>query len=93
MRGAALAVTACLLVGCAPQFDIGGGAWGKPGAHIQQITLDEMDCARTASHAYWTPESVVGGLADVVRVKIEDSQMTGAFSRCMAGKGYRAVGS
>lgn len=93
MRRAALAAAACLLAGCAPQFDIGGGGWAKPGAEIRQVTLDQMECARTASHAYWTPESYVGGLADVVRVKVEDSQMTGAFSRCMESKGYQAVSS
>jgi hypothetical protein len=48
-----------------------------------------MDCARTASRAYWTPESVVGGLADVVRVYVEDGQMVTAFNRCMERKGYQ----
>jgi len=59
-----------LLAGCAPHFDIGGGEWAKPGSAIQQTTLDEMDCARTASRAYWTPDLVLGGLVDVVRVKV-----------------------
>jgi hypothetical protein len=89
MRLAALALAACVLVGCAPHFDIRGGDWRKPGAQIQEVTLDEMDCARTASRAYWTPESVVGGLADVVRVYVEDGQMVSAFNRCMERKGYQ----
>ena len=82
-----------MLAGCAPHFDIGGGEWARAGAPVQQTTLDEMDCARTASRAYWTPDLILGGLLDVVRVKIEDGQMTSAFSGCMRGKGYQPTGS
>ena len=89
MRLAALALAAGVLAGCAPHFDIGGGDWRKPGAEIREVTLDEMDCARTASRAYWTPESFVGGLADVVRVYIEDAQMVTTFNQCMERKGYQ----
>ena len=81
-RVAALVVVGCMLAGCAAHFDIGGGDWAKAGAQIQQTSLDEMECARTASRAYWTPDLLVGGLVDVVRVKVEDLQMTIAFSRC-----------
>lgn len=93
MSRAALVATLCVLAGCAPHFDIGGGDWARTGAGIQQTTLDEMECARAASRAYWTPESFVGGFVDVVRVKIEDGQMTGAFSRCMESKGYQPARS
>jgi hypothetical protein len=87
------ALVALALAGCAPRFDIGGGEWTRADMQVQQITLDEMECARAASRAYWTPESFVGGLADLVRVKIEDAQMTGAFSRCMERKGYQPARS
>ena len=89
----ALAAGLLLLAGCAPHFDIGGGEWTKAGSPVQQTTLDEMDCARTASRAYWTPDLVLGGLLDVARVKIEDAQMTSAFSGCMRGKGYEPARS
>jgi hypothetical protein len=89
----ALAAGLLMLAGCAPHFDIGGGEWAKPGSAIQQTTLDEMDCARTASRAYWTPDLVLGGVLDVVRVKIENAQMTGAFSECMRAKGYEPARS
>jgi hypothetical protein len=82
---------ACVLAGCAPQFDIGGGDWTKSGAQIQQTTLDAMECARLASRAYWTPDLFIGGLADVARIYVEDAQMTGAFSRCMESKGYQTT--
>ena len=82
-----------LLAGCAPHFDVGGGEWVRAGSAVQQTTLDEMDCARTASRAYWTPDLVLGGLVDVVRVKVEDAQMTSAFSECMRAKGYEPARS
>jgi hypothetical protein len=87
------ALVGAALAGCAPQFDLGGADWTKADTQIQQVTLDEMECARLASRSYWTPESFVGGLADVVRVKIEDAQMSSAFTRCMESKGYRAARS
>ena len=92
MRRAILA-TALAIAGCAPHFDIGGGEWTKPGAPVQQTTLDEMECARTASRAYWTPDLIVGGLADVVRVKIENDQMVSSFNGCMRSKGYQPARS
>lgn len=94
MRRAALVAAACVLAGCAaPHFDVGGGDWAKSGAGVQQVSLDEMECARTASRAYSTPELFVGGLVDAVRVKIEDGQMTSAFARCMESKGYQPARS
>ncbi len=89
----ALAIGLVVVAGCAPHFDIGGGDWTKPGAQIQQTTLDEMDCARTASRAYWTPDLVVGGLVDAARVKTEDTQMSNAFTGCMRNKGYQPARS
>jgi hypothetical protein len=86
-------VALVIVAGCAPHFDIGGGEWAKPDAAVQQTTLDEMECARTASRAYGTPDLIVGGLVDVVRVKIEDGQMSGAFSECMRSKGYQPTRS
>jgi len=93
VRRLAVVAAAWVLAGCAPHFDIGGGEWAKPGAGIQQTTVDAMDCARMASRAYWTPELFVGGVADAVRVKIEDTQMTSAYSQCMESRGYQPARS
>lgn len=93
MRGLALATAAALLAGCAPHFDIGGGEWAKAGTQIQQVTVDEMECARIASRSYWTPETFVGGVADAVRAKVDDAQMTSAFDQCMERKGYQPARS
>lgn len=91
MRLVAVLAAACVIAGCAPQFDIGGGDWTKTDTQIQQTTLDEMECARIASRAYWTPDLIVGGLVDVGRYYVENAQMTSAFSRCMESKGYQTV--
>ncbi len=84
---------AAVLAGCTTRFDIGGGDWAKPNARIAQITLDEMDCARKAVDARPFPDTVAGGLADVVVAKIQDAKMAGDFERCMGGKGYQPARS
>jgi hypothetical protein len=83
---------AALLAGCTTRFDIGGGEWTKPGAQISQIaqtTLDEMDCARIAVDARPFPDTIVGGLADIVAAKIQDIKMSRDFDRCMSARGYQ----
>ena len=92
-RRLALAAAAALLGGCAPHFDIRGAEWTKPDAQLQQVTQDEMECARVASRSYWTPETFVGGVADAVRAKVDDAQMTDAFAECMESRGYRPARS
>jgi hypothetical protein len=53
------------------------------------VTLDEMECVRVAREAGSTPELWVGGVADVVRYGIEESQRGGAYRSCMQAKGYQ----
>lgn len=88
-----MVTAALLLAGCTARFDVDGQAWTRPQASLPQVTLDEMDCARAASLARSTPETFVGGIADAVRTRIEDAQMSQAFARCMQAKGYRPVGT
>ena len=80
---------AIVVAGCTTRFDIGGGDWTKPGAQIAQTTFDEMECARVAVDARPFPDTIVGGLADIVAAKMQDIQMSVVFDRCMAGKGYQ----
>jgi hypothetical protein len=82
-----------LLAGCTTQFDIGGGEWTKPGALVPQVTQDEMECARTAVDARPFPDTIVGGVADVVAATLQDVKMSRDFERCMAGKGYQPARS
>jgi len=40
----------------------------------------------------WTkpfPDTIVGGLADIVAAKIQDVKMSRDFGRCMSAKGYQ----
>lgn len=89
MRAILILATAALLAGCTTRFDIGGGEWAKPGVHGSQVSQDEMECARQAVDARVTPETALGGFADIVVVTLQDIQMSSVFDRCMGGKGYQ----
>jgi hypothetical protein len=88
MRAVVVLAAAALLAGCTTRFDIGGGEWAKPGTQVPQVTQDEMECARTAVDARPVPDTIVGGLADIVAAKLQDIKMDRDFNRCMAAKGY-----
>jgi len=89
MRAVAVLTAAALLAGCTTRFDIGGGEWAKPGTQVPQVTQDEMECARVAVDARPFPDTIVGGLADIVAAKMQDIKMDHDFNRCMAAKGYQ----
>ena len=93
MRALGILVAAALLTGCTTRFDVGGGEWTKPGAQVAQTSLDEMDCARVAVDARPFPDTLVGGLADVVAAKIQDAKMSHDFDRCMSERGYQPTHS
>ncbi len=92
MRAAVL-LLAVLLAGCASAIDVGGAAWQKPEATIQQVTLDEVACARSAESRGATPDLILGGLLDVGRLAVEESQRVGAYRGCMLRRGYRPTGA
>jgi hypothetical protein len=89
----ALITLAAVLAGCSVHPDVSGTHWVRPDAMLQDITLDEVDCARRADQAGATPDLVVGGLVDVVRLVNEDGQRRTAFRQCMADRGYQPAGS
>lgn len=89
MRGAVIVAAAILLAGCTTRFDIGGDNWTRPGAQVAQTTFDEMECARVAVDARPFPDTIVGGLADIVAAKIQDVKMSRDFDRCMSARGYQ----
>ena len=90
MRAIVVVAAATILVsGCTTRFDIAGSEWKKPGAQIPQITLDEMDCARVAVDARPFPDTIIGGLADIVAAKVQDIKMSHDFDRCMTDRGYQ----
>jgi hypothetical protein len=89
MRAVVIVAAAALLAGCTTRFDIGGREWIKPGVQFAQTTLDEMDCARIAVDARPFPDTIVGGLADIVAAKLQDAKMNRDFNRCMTDRGYQ----
>jgi hypothetical protein len=76
------------LTGCTAKYDLAGTAWTKANTMVQQVTLDEIDCAREAREASQTPDLVIGGLADVGREFYEERTRFGAYERCMTDRGY-----
>jgi hypothetical protein len=89
VRALAIVAAAALLAGCTTRFDISGREWTKPGVQVPQTALDEMDCARFAVDARPFPDTIVGGLADIVAAKLQDAKMDRDFNRCMTDRGYQ----
>jgi hypothetical protein len=86
MKAAWLLVPAVLLAACTTgDLD---HRWTKPAVAMQQLTLDDVDCARRAYDTPPLPDTVVGGLADVARVTIESSRRERTYARCMSSRGY-----
>jgi hypothetical protein len=89
MRLAIVVVAAALLAGCA--LSLGGTEWKKSDAMFQQVTGDEIECARTALGIGPGLDLVLGGLFDVVRTAVLEARQAGAFSACMTTRGYARV--
>jgi hypothetical protein len=81
------------LAGCSTKYDLSGADWTKPGTLLQQVTYDEMECVRAARDGGHTPDLIVGGLVDVGRYFVEESQRRGTYQRCMEARGYQPSGS
>ena len=80
-----------LLSACTRVLDISGTDWRRQGASFQQVTLDEVECARGSDHAGDLPDTVVGGIADAIVVPLADARRGAAYDRCMETKGYARV--
>lgn len=78
-----------LLAGCVSKVDVSGAAWMKSGAGVQQVTLDQIDCARLAGAIELTPDLILGGLFDVGRLAVDNVRDRNAYDRCMTDRGYR----
>jgi uncharacterized protein YceK len=81
---AMLAVVA--LTGCATIHE--PTDWKKPAATMQQLTADDVECERVARDAGHTPDLIVGGVVDVVRLAIEAGQRENSYRSCMRSHGY-----
>jgi hypothetical protein len=74
--------------GCTAAFDVAGREWEKPGVGLPQVTLDQTECARNAFEAGDTPDLLLGGLLDVVRLAVENSRQSQTYRDCMTSRGY-----
>ena len=81
------------VAGCSTKYDLSGADWTKPDTLLQQVTYDEMECVRAARDGGHTPDLIVGGLVDVGRYFVEESQRRGTYRRCMEARGYQPSGS
>ena len=86
-----LGVVVLLLVGCTRVLDVSGSEWRRANASIQQITYDEVECARLSEPAGDLPNTIVGGLADLVVVPLEDVLRGASYDRCMRQRGYERM--
>ena len=62
--------------------------WTHAGVSPQTRTADEVDCDRVSRDAAHTPDLIVGGVLDLVRVQTELSLIERAYSACMRSRGY-----
>ena len=89
MRVALLVLaTVVLLPGCTRVLDIAGVEWKRANTSLQQETLDEVECVRETEGAGDLVDTIVGGLADLIVVPLEDRRRGAAYDRCMIAKGY-----
>jgi hypothetical protein len=86
-----LAVLVVVLSGCTRVLDIAGVDWRRPNTPIQQETFDEVECVRDTEGAGDLVDTVVGGVADMIVVPLEDRRRGQAYDRCMIAKGYTPV--
>ena len=87
MRVLALLVVAMLVTGCV--LDLRGTEWKKPGTMFQEVSLVEVECARSAFQIGPGPDLILGGLLDVGRIAVQESRQVNAFSDCMTKAGYQ----
>lgn len=62
--------------------------WAKAATPLPQVTADELACERASRDAAWTPDLILGGVFDLVRVQIERTQIEHAYASCMRSRGY-----
>jgi hypothetical protein len=83
----ALATTACTT------FDL-DDVWTRPDTTVAQSSRDDWECRRhVTDNAYQTVDLYVGGLADAVRVVLDERFRDQEYAQCMGARGYRRVSS
>jgi hypothetical protein len=78
---------AMLATGCTT-FDL-DDVWSKPNATTMLISRDDWDCRHEVdATSPRTPDFIVGGVIDAVRVVEEERSRDATYSKCMTERGY-----
>jgi hypothetical protein len=66
--------------------------WAKPDGTRQQATWDDWQCRRDVHDR--TPEThdlYIGGVADAIRVYVEEHMRLATYKECMQARGYERI--
>ena len=83
---AVIVVAAALAAGCTT-WDL-GTQWTRSSTMMQQITYDNMECARLDEAVKRTPETILGGVLDLGMLTISEMARISRYNDCMTSKGY-----
>ena len=90
MRSMLVALVTLLAAGCTT-LDL-DDVWSKPDANAAQMSLDDLNCRRDVDQdPPRTPDLYVGGLADAVRIQIEQERRDRMYAKCMSARGYTRI--
>lgn len=82
-----LALAALLATGCTT-LDL-NDVWSKPNTNTQQVSRDDWECRHDVDeNAPRSPNLYVGGIADAVRVEIDETFRDRTYAKCMTARGY-----
>ena len=87
MKIAPWLVAAALLAGCTT-IDL-GRSYTRRDAGVVQASWDEWQCRRQVEETVQTPDLLIGGVADAVRIAIETEMRDLKLGRCMQERGYQ----
>ena len=82
----AVIVVAALVAGCTT-WDL-GTRWTRPSTGMQQMTFDNVNCARLDEDVKRTPETILGGMFDVAMLTVAEISRIARYNDCMTSKGY-----
>ena len=87
MRSMLVALVTLLAAGCTT-LDL-DDVWSKPDTNAAQVSRDDWECRHEVDeNAPRTSDLYIGGLADAVRVQLDEGHRDRTYARCMRARGY-----
>ena len=77
---------ALLATGCTT-WDL-GTRWTRPNTMMQQMTYDNVNCARLDEEVKRSPETILGGVLDLGVLTASEIARISRYNECMTSKGY-----